>query len=346
MAKKRVVYIINAAPNYRDKFLRELGKYVDLTVVSFSGKKYNLKDPDQRQGYKFIELKHRSFLGISWNISEFRRAAGDYDVIMVGFILRNIFRLLNIFRNKRVIAEGLIYGKNDNYGIRFARKFLLNKCEGVLVYSQMVKDKLEKEIKKPIISFNNTSFSREEITPLPYKNLPEKNINILWVGRYTKRKKVERLIKLANKDIRINLRLIGPKLSTILNGYQENSRIEIFGAAYDNELREHFEWCHLVLNPGGAGLLVMNAGRFARPIVIDNNSHHGPEIQLAVESSQHFIDFGNTNEIEEVLNRYFKDPSALIEEGKHLSAVMYEKFTIEFMVSQYLRAIEGQWNES
>lgn len=51
MSKKyRVLYFINFAPNYRDVFLREFGKYVDLTVVSYDGTEVNMKNPEERVG--------------------------------------------------------------------------------------------------------------------------------------------------------------------------------------------------------------------------------------------------------------------------------------------------------
>ena len=66
MKKFKVLYLINYAPNYRDKFLRELGKHVDLTVTSYAGKAANLTDPKQRVGYNYVQLKRKKILGINW----------------------------------------------------------------------------------------------------------------------------------------------------------------------------------------------------------------------------------------------------------------------------------------
>src|SRR5690606_32270623 len=169
MKKYKVLYLINYAPNYRDKFLSELGKFVDLTVTSYRGEEANLKDPAQRTGYKYIPLKRIKFLGFNFNIKEFTLGNQDFDVIIVGFTLWNPFRMINLFRrNKRVICEGLIYGRNNDVFTKVLRKIFTNVGEGILVYSQMVKDRLIKSTKKPIIVFNNTSYSMDEIIPIPF----------------------------------------------------------------------------------------------------------------------------------------------------------------------------------
>lgn len=44
MKKIKVLYFLNHAPNYRDIFLQELGKHLDLTAVFYPGVLANLKN--------------------------------------------------------------------------------------------------------------------------------------------------------------------------------------------------------------------------------------------------------------------------------------------------------------
>lgn len=341
--KPKVLYLINYAPNYRDFFLTELGKFVDLTVTSYRGSEANLKDPNGRRGYKYIPLERRRFFGINFNHQEFTIANGDFDVIIVGYTLWNPFRMVNLFRRKkRVICEGLIYGRNNDVLTKLLRKIFVNAGEGILVYSEMVKNRLVNETKKPIIVFNNTSYGRRDIKPVILSPVTEK-LNIIWVGRYQERKRVERLHELAKRDSRVVVRLIGPGIKDAFAGLESLENLTIFDAAYEDDLYEHFKWCHLVLNPGGAGLLVMNTARFQRSIVIDNNSHHGPEIQLAIDGGQDFIDFSNIDNVIRYIDRIFDDPRYLERKGAELCAKMYN-YTIEYMAQQYLKAIKGEWN--
>lgn len=336
----KVIYIINYAPNYRHVFLQELGKFCDLTVVSFNGKNANLQDPENRDGYNFIELKQKRLLNISFQLKEFTLCNDKYDVIIVGYNLRNPFRMLNVFRNQRVILEGLIYGKNENFFIRFFRHLFIKKSEGVLVYSKMVEDKLKQEIKnKPIISFNNSSYSLTDIDILE-KNEVTNELNILWIGRFQKRKKIDRLIDIASKYDFVKVRLIGPGIKENLKAIPSN--VEILGPIYDQDLKSHFEWSHAVFNPGGAGLLTMNAARFGRPIFIDNNSHHGPEIQLAIDGNQYFLDFSDDKLVEDLVFKCKNTPNYMQNKGIELATKM-ENYTIEFMAKQYMKSINKNW---
>lgn len=343
--KYKVLYFINFAPNYRDVFLRELGKFVDLTVVSYAGIEANMKDPEERIGYKYICLRRSQFLKFNFNIKEFTLANGNYDVIIVGYTLWYPLRMINLFRkNKRTIAEGLIYGRNNDAVTRLLRRWYLNAAEGVLVYSQTVKEKLEKEISKPIISFNNTSFTRAEINPLPF-HFEENTLHLIWVGRYQPRKKIERLIEIAAKDTRIKLRLIGPGIKENINPDNIPDNVTIIAESYGEELTEHFRWAHAVFNSGGAGLLVMNAARYCRPIFIDNNSHHGPEIQLAKQAgSDLFIDFDDYKQVHTLINKCISERNYLQEKGQILCDIMKQEFTVEYMAQQYYKAIDNKWD--
>jgi hypothetical protein len=98
-----------------------------------------------------------------------------------------------------------------------------------------------------------------------------------------------------------------------------------------------------VLNPGGAGLLVMNAARLGRSIVIDTDSHHGPEIQLAIDANQDFIDFSDLGNVITYLDKLFESTDYLQEKAEVLTAQM-ANFTIEHMAEKYFQAIKGEWN--
>lgn len=341
----KVLYILNNAPNYRDVFLKELGKHVDLTVVSFSGAKINLKDPEYREGYKYIELEYRTFKNISFQTREFSIVSKDYDVVILGYSLRNPFRILNVFRShKNILFAGLIYGRNQgNFISGIMRKFILGRAKGVLVYTEAVKERLAKEINVPILSFNNTSFLKSEIKPLKFE-FKSNELNLIWVGRYKKIKKVEALVKLARKYKNINLKLIGPNLAENIVLREDDFNISILGEVYSEDLEKHYEWSHAVFSPGHIGLLVMNTARYGRPIFIDSKTRHAPEIQLAKEANQLFLDFENKEEVDKLISLCISDRAFLIEQGINLAQTMSEKFTVEYMVQQTLKGINNNWN--
>ena len=343
MKNYKVLYLINYAPNYRDKFLTELSKYVDLTVTAYDGKEINLKDPEYREGYQFIRLKRKKILGFNFNADEFTLANGNYDVVIVGYTLWNPFRMFNLFRSKkRVICEGMIYGKSNSLITQILRKTFIEASEGVLVYSKIVKDRLSKETKKPIIVFNNTSYAKHEISPLI---LPELNdtLNIISVARYQKRKNLERLYNLAKMDERVQVRLIGPGIKEAFKDTPALVNFQVFDEAYGDDIKLHFAWSHVVFNPGALGLLVMNAACYGRSIVNDNKSRHGPEIQLAIDANQDFIDFSDLGNVITYIDKLFESTDYLQEKAEVLTAQM-ANFTIEHMAEKYFQAIKGEWN--
>lgn len=343
MKNYKVLYLINFAPNYRDKFLTELAKCVDLTVTAYSGAEVNLSDPKTREGYRFIELERKKYLGFNFNYKEFTLANEDYDVVIVGYTLWNPFRMINLLRTqKRVICEGQIYGRSNGVITKLLRRTFINASEGVLVYSKMVKDKLAKETDKPIIVFNNTSYFKHEIEPLHLPTL-NKSLNIIFVGRYQDRKNLERLYELAKLDERVNVRLIGPGIKVAFDNKKSLDNFETYDSAYGKELEQHFSWCHTVFCPGSAGLLVMNAARFGRSIVIDKNSRHGPEIQLAIDAGQDFIDFSNLDNIQSYIDTLFNQQRYLQKKAEQLTHRM-SNYTIEHMAEKYLKAIKGEWD--
>lgn len=110
------------------------------------------------------------------------------------------------------------------------------------------------------------------------------------------------------------------------------SNVSFYGAAHGNCLLEHFKWSNLIINPGHVGLLVMNAASHNRPIVIDKNSDHAPEVILAEEGRQFFIDFSDTNEVLSFFYSIEADLEILSKKGTELYNLALEKYTVEFMV--------------
>src|SRR5690606_23611860 len=137
---------------------------------------------------------------------------------------------------------------------------------------------------------------------------------------------------------RLNVRVVGPGIVEAFSHHEPLPNFSSYGAAHGEALLEHFEWCHMVFNPGGAGLLIMNAARLGRSIVIDVDSHHGPEIQLAIDAQQDLIDFSKNEVVEEYISGVLDDPRVL-EDKADLMLKCMRNYTIEHMVKKYLEAI-------
>ena len=348
---KKVLFLLNNAPNYRDKFLKELGKKVDLTVMSRSGKGIDLNDPAIREGYKYIELEGKTFLGINFNPKQFYHASKDFDVIIMGASLREPFLLLNLFRrNKKKILFGHVFNlsmQKESLIKKAFYKWTWRKCDSFLVHTNYIKNRLSSKTQKPIYSFNNTYFYSSEVEELPFNDF-NNGLNLLWIGRYRQEnyrlRNITTLIDIAKRNPeKVKLRLIGPGMIEAFANSDLPKNIEIFNEVFDEStLTKHFQWSHLVMNPGIVGLLVMNTARFGRPIIIDKNSVQGPEVQLAIDANQLFIDFDDKNCVDELINDLVGAGSYKLNNwGREMAKVMRDKYTLEYMLSQFLKAINN-----
>src|SRR5690554_3255010 len=61
--KLKVLMILEFAPDYRESFLRMLAEECELTVIAQSCEIVNLKEPDNRGNYKYIEVNSKKRLG-------------------------------------------------------------------------------------------------------------------------------------------------------------------------------------------------------------------------------------------------------------------------------------------
>jgi len=345
----KVLMILNHAPDYREAFLRELGKYksIDLTVIAQPCEPNGLTPPDYRDGYQYIEINSIRFFGLLWQPGLGQILRGNqWDVVCVSANLRHLSRIALFITNPgykdKWIWWGLIFGEVESIIAGLVKKYLFELSAGCLVHSKAVSLRLQKEYDMEGISYNNTEVARAEFRP---GNFEKQNheIKMLFVGTYKPRKKLERLIKLATRRDDVKIRIVGPGMEK-LQGYQklaEVGKFEVYGRATGNLLNHHFDWADILVSPGNVGLLCMNAARHGKGIVIDNNSYHGPEFFLAKEADQPFISFSNSAEVDQFIERVQKDPSLLEKWGNALQEKARKEYTIEHMAEVHVHTFEA-----
>ena len=177
-----------------------------------------------------------------------------------------IFNLSAMAFNECLPSEmglvGHFQGSRNWMVLKLLRRFLINSSDGALTYTEELRRMLldlgcrsEK-----VVSANNSDVKKQEVIALPLPSM-ENGLNVLFVGRHLKQKRVERLIDLAGRVSYIRVRLIGPgmeSLKTVIKKRGLANRVSFFGPKTDEDLKEDFFWCHLVANPGSLGLLVLS----------------------------------------------------------------------------------------
>lgn len=337
----RTLLVLNHAPDYREPFLRELGKQLDLTVLAQPCGPDGLSDPDSRKNYKYIEKPSRKFRGllIQPGLAHVIRES-NWDLVCTNMNMRNMSLIASFMTNRclwnKWVWWGPIYRRRKNKVFSAIRDYMIKKAAFCLTYSKPVAEELNKRFGLKAASFNNTEILEDEFREGKFDE--HDGVRLLFVGRNQPRKRLDRLVDLAERRKDVQVRLVGPGMEelSIPQHLITSGRVEVFGRTIGEALISHFDWADLVANPGHAGLLVMNAARHGKGIVIDSESEHAPEYFLAEEAGQPFIRFDRQTDVDEFIQGLITDSSRVKLWGKKLQEKARKDFTIEHMVKVHL----------
>lgn len=329
--KPKVLLLLDHAPNYREAFLRVLAQNLNLTVVAHSCSTGNLTPPKERLGYKYYELVNAGLLSNFYS-REFTMLIKNnaFDVLCIALNVRYPYRFVPFMFDKSIrekwIWWGQILGRSNNLLLLKIKKNLIKRSKGGLTYSE----KIVKDIGlQNIYSFNNSQYSISDYVKL--ENSFDGTLKCLFVGRPQERKKLELLFDLAKINNKVKFRLVGPGMEEYFEEHGSHENIEVYGAASGNQLLEHFKWSNIVINPGHVGLLVMNAACHNRSIIINSSVNHAPEVILAKESNQFFVDFSNLENVSNLFNELIDNSGLMNTKAEELFNKGKESYNIEYM---------------
>ncbi len=348
---KKVLMVSAYIPHYREDLIIGLSEKCDLTVTSMDVEKLNLLPPKEELLKKCNLVKTKNiklfekFLKIVIIPKELKLLfSHHWDVVFAFYSIRYPHRLIAFYLTKLFNRKvkwywvGHIYGKNNSRIARKLRKITLNLSDGVLTYTdEYVTRLIEDGVSVPIKSFNNTHVKFNEVEQLPF-NFTSNEINLVFVGRYQPRKKIERLIELAYRRQDVYVKLIGPGMEVMeeeISKRKLKDRVEIVGPKVGKELIPYLKWAHVVANPGHVGLIVLTAGQYGRPIIINNTCEHAPEYIVAKKSNQYFIDWGDDSEVDNILNKFIQNRMHIIEKGTELCELVKAEYIVDVSVDAF-----------
>lgn len=343
----RVLYIISNVPKYREAYINTLGKSVSLHLIVAPPELDNhvpmVVDPSSH-----VTIEYCNNVGsktVSFSLKALRAVlAKEWDVLICGYAPRSLDRwLFSLIAGNRLLWVGHIFGRKNGMLQSLARKLLLRKCGGIIVYDPLTAERLRDEvgIKIPIISFNNSSFSKDQCFNLPIPQITN-SLNLLFVGRPQERKRLDRLIMLAERNQFVNVRLVGPNMPEWLAAnFGKRPNVEAYPACFDDELRSHMEWSHVVASPGHVGLLVVTAGQYRRPFVFDSASQHAPEVHIAYQTGQFAIDFSDDSEIDTWIENIKVNFEVLDMAADRIFNLVTEDYTAEGMAARVMSMVNA-----
>jgi len=353
-AKPRVLWLMQYAPHYREALLRALGERFELTVSCVPCAAYSLVAPESRTGYTYLE-RGGLRIGSFWFLDELSLAfnCGAWDVVVCVEDLHHPLRYLWYLawmasrrrRVRRWVWWGHFVGRRDWRLLGWFRRVLVNSSNGAITYTEEVRRRLLDSgcRAEQVVSSNNTVVSELDfdITPVP---AVEDTLNLLYVGRNHARKRLERLIALVCEYSSLRVRLVGPGVQSLAHVVEKNGvsdRADLCEPTVGSGLADHFHWAHCVVAPGHVGLLVTDAARFGRPIIVDSSSLHAPEACIAREAEQPFLDWSASH----IPAAYFREVLAGCHDLQRLADRLVETvradYTIEVMTERFSSMICG-----
>jgi glycosyltransferase involved in cell wall biosynthesis len=338
----RVILLLDNAPDYRESFLRCLGNKCELTVIAHPCQLSKLQPPNQRCNYNYIELNCTNRTVFSEK-DEFQTAVDSISpqILCVSLNLRFPKRIIDFYRNKKSVPWiwwGQVFGKNKF--LNPLKLYLIKKSNGALVYTEDIVNKINH---KNVISFNNSQFSKDDFIELP--NLVTNKLKLIFVGRPQDRKRLDLAIDLARRRKDVQIKFIGPGMSNYFKDVKLPDNLKLYHAAHGEDLKEHFKWSNLVINPGHAGLLVMNAATHNRAIIINSSADHAPEVQLAKEADQFFVDFKDSIALDSLIDHLIMKPEVYLKKADIIQTIAKNKYTVEFMADKHLHLFQKTLNK-
>lgn len=350
----RVLLLLDHAPDYRESFLRCLSERTELIVLAHSCEQDGLTSPEVRSGYVYHALSSFRPLGSRFTLnSELYSYIKEYkpDVVCIALNIRYPLRLLHFImlaRSPKVrwIWWGQIFGASGSKALLAVKQFVLKRSRGALVYSEDIASNVKALIPSlPTVSFNNSQFLVSEFRKLDFARV-DGRLKILFVGRPQNRKRLDLLLSLALRRSDVDIRLVGPAMAEYFADTTVPTNVALYPAAHGSDLVDHFRWSDVVFNPGHLGLLVMNAACHHRPIAISSVCKHAPEVILARQANQLFVNFENDAAVDTLIDELISDRELLGRKAQELYDCALQNYSVDHMADKHVEFFNEVINTS
>lgn len=229
-----------------------------------------------------------------WQKGALRLLKSDYTDIVTPGDINCLSTWLILFLAKRYKKRIFTwthggYGK-ESYLRKFIIKFRAKRISGIFLYGNYAKSILMKygvDPYKMYVIYNSLAYDeqiqlRDSIQPslIYQEHFKNNNRNIIFVGRLTKVKKLDQVLKaveqLSKEGVFVNVTFIGDGLEKEMLQKQAEkyglNNVWFYGACYiERTLSELIYNADLCVSPGNVGLTAMHAMTFGTPVISHNN---------------------------------------------------------------------------
>lgn len=274
------------------------------------------------------------------------------DIVIVFAAIRHIF-IIPFILILRVMGIRVIYW---GHGINLQNKnayrhmyHLVHKIsDAVILYSEDLKKYIDKKYHHKVFVANNTLALGEIPPPMTEEKRKEimeqygieTPLNIIFVGRMQKRKRIFDLFEVANiiKRNDIGVILVGPDSEHILPETLPSGVIHI-PALFGNDLKNLMMICDIYCCPGSVGLNIIDALACGLPFITEDIENHGPEIMyLKNGENGMLVPEGRTDLLAERIMMLLHDDELRRKMSESAKLTYKQDASIERMYDGFLRS--------
>ncbi len=335
--KNKTVFYNRHLPHYRKGIYLLMDKTLNLDFFTGNKRPGNIKKMDYSllSNFKF-EFRNYDFgpfyfqkgaISLAFKNYKNYLTPGDYHCIS-NWILFFFCKLLK----KKIIIWTHGWHGNESFGKIILKKIYYSFANDILLYGDYAKElmiKAEFNKNKLHVIYNSLDYDvqlqiRKNLKPTNIYNLhfKNKNKNLIYIGRLTKRKNLTLLLYALNylkgNSLNFNLTIIGDgeekkSLVDLANKYDLSQNLWFYGACYDETKNAEMIYnSDLCVSPGDIGLTAVHAMMYGIPVIShDKFSNHGPEFEAINEGlTGGFFEHNNYKSLAEKINEWFQtEPS-------------------------------------
>ena len=346
---KKVFYLTNIFPLYREsiwQLLRDEKKY-DFHFFFSNQNLFGIKSISPNHHNKYHEIKNHFFLGrLIWQskfLKELINIKPDILILLGEMnVISNWFIAIyaRLFRIKVYYWGHGIYG-NESFIKRLFRLLFLKLSYGHILYGEWAKTKLihngfDKENIHVVYNSLNYDSQKKYFEKLLKKKTEIKVFKLIFVGRLTKTKKIDQLLRALKKisnQIKYELNIVGDgsEKSYLVNLKNELrlSNINFLGPIYEEKAISKLIFnSNVCVSPGNIGLTAMHSLSYGTPVITHNDfKNQMPEAEAITDNINGL--FFKKDNIEDLAEKILK--SSEIKFDKHLvRSIIDEKFNPNF----------------
>ena len=293
----KVIIFQPALPNYRIDFFNRINNSQNLELdVYFSDASLGILTKSKKKytwAHKIGNLI-QILPGLYWQFGALAINISKSDCVVVCGAPRNLTTILILlkakFRNIKTVWWGQYWSSTSKKYRQRIRLVISKLSTSLLFYTDLEVNKFKKEgwISNQQIGALNNGIDISEIAKKRIKYVAkERSLNVLFIGRITKKANLELLIdafKILNSS-KYKLDIIGEgpllnKLREKVDILEIKHLVNFHGAMKDeNKISKIANNTSIFIYPGSVGLSLIHAMAYGLPAIVhDNEYHHMPEI--------------------------------------------------------------------